>query len=458
MSVKHGGELPVAGNGVYDAAIYDDSTGAAQVIGASLSATVPLAPSIHHCSDLPGTNVRCTEYLYDQFINLAQQSKRFYPALGSVVQTGSPQVIATENYQYDELQRLLGESRGYTNMTPSSTLSETYAYDDIGNITAKSDFGGAYSYGNATRPSGAGPHAVLSVASKGSYTYDRNGNMLSDGSRTVGYDGLDRPVTITLGGVTTTFAYAPDGERYLQRTVTPDGNSRSIYYVDKLYERVDWDRKPSEERTYVGPSVVVEQQDGSARQVRYLHLDRLGSVDAVTGDGGAEVLTDAHGFDAFGGPRSRDWQPSGWQLHPTGEFGTTTNHGFTGHEHLDETYLIHMNGRVYDYRLGRFLSVDPLISNPASSQSINPYSYIGNNPLSGVDPTGYEEKPVGFEGCTPATGSHVCGSTLENSASPITANGERAVTHSNGAEPLGSQLPSGTPDRTNAPGKCYEAA
>jgi hypothetical protein len=48
-----------------------------------------------------------------------------------------------------------------------------------------------------------------------------------------------------------------------------------------------------------------------------------------------------------------------------------------------------MNGRVYDYRLGRFLSVDPIISNPANSQSINPYSYIGNNPLSGKDPTGY---------------------------------------------------------------------
>jgi len=71
-----------------------------------------------------------------------------------------------------------------------------------------------------------------------------------------------------------------------------------------------------------------------------------------------------------------------------GDYGGTTDHGFTGHEHLDDTYLIHMNGRVYDYRLGRFLSVDPIISNPANSQSINPYSYIGNNPLSGTDPTG----------------------------------------------------------------------
>ena len=50
-----------------------------------------------------------------------------------------------------------------------------------------------------------------------------------------------------------------------------------------------------------------------------------------------------------------------------------------------------MNGRVYDYDLGRFLSVDPIIQFPANSQSLNPYSYIMNNPLSGTDPTGYLE-------------------------------------------------------------------
>jgi hypothetical protein len=48
-----------------------------------------------------------------------------------------------------------------------------------------------------------------------------------------------------------------------------------------------------------------------------------------------------------------------------------------------------MNGRVYDYNLGRFLSVDPFILDPGNSQSINPYSYGMNNPLSGTDPTGY---------------------------------------------------------------------
>jgi hypothetical protein len=47
-----------------------------------------------------------------------------------------------------------------------------------------------------------------------------------------------------------------------------------------------------------------------------------------------------------------------------------------------------MNGRVYDYNVGRFLSVDPLVHE--GSQGINPYSYIMNNPLAGTDPTGYK--------------------------------------------------------------------
>jgi RHS repeat-associated protein len=79
--------------------------------------------------------------------------------------------------------------------------------------------------------------------------------------------------------------------------------------------------------------------------------------------------------------------------------------GFTDHEHLDEQELIHMNGRVYDYNLGRFMSVDPFIQSPTNSQSINPYSYIMNNPLGGTDPTGYR--------ACKATGSNIaseCGS------------------------------------------------
>jgi RHS repeat-associated protein len=134
-------------------------------------------------------------------------------------------------------------------------------------------------------------------------------------------------------------------------------------------------------------------------------------VEAVTNTLGAEVTGDAHSFDAFGKPRARDLQVQD-KLHLNGDFGATTEHGFTGHEHLDDTYLIHMNGRVYDYRLGRFLSVDPVIST-SGSQSLNPYSYVVNNPLAGRDPTGYE--------CSgdSSTGTHICASDASKTLTKV---------------------------------------
>ncbi len=66
-----------------------------------------------------------------------------------------------------------------------------------------------------------------------------------------------------------------------------------------------------------------------------------------------------------------------------------TSRGYTGHEHLDRTGFIHMNGRVYDPELGRFLSPDPLVQAPGNSQSWNRYSYVFNSPLSYTDPSGY---------------------------------------------------------------------
>ena len=70
---------------------------------------------------------------------------------------------------------------------------------------------------------------------------------------------------------------------------------------------------------------------------------------------------------------------------PLGE----TRRGFTGHEHLDNVGLIHMNGRVYDPVLGRMLSADPFVQFPADTQSFNRYAYVHNNPLSFTDPSGF---------------------------------------------------------------------
>jgi RHS repeat-associated protein len=61
--------------------------------------------------------------------------------------------------------------------------------------------------------------------------------------------------------------------------------------------------------------------------------------------------------------------PSGW-VYFSGLFPALTNRGFTGHEHIDEMGLIHMNGRVYDPQIGRFLSTDPVFIEPDSQPGL----------------------------------------------------------------------------------------
>ena len=59
------------------------------------------------------------------------------------------------------------------------------------------------------------------------------------------------------------------------------------------------------------------------------------------------------------------------------------------HEPLDEMGLVHMNGRVYDPLIGRFISADPIIQAPGMLQSHNRYAYVMNNPLNLTDPSGF---------------------------------------------------------------------
>ena len=70
---------------------------------------------------------------------------------------------------------------------------------------------------------------------------------------------------------------------------------------------------------------------------------------------------------------------------------------------VDATGLIHMNGRIYDPELGRFLSPDPNIPEPGNTQAFNRYAYVYNNPLSYTDPSGfvaiYRNKPANRMGC-----------------------------------------------------------
>jgi RHS repeat-associated protein len=98
--------------------------------------------------------------------------------------------------------------------------------------------------------------------------------------------------------------------------------------------------------------------------LRYFHHDHLGSVAAVT-DGITGAVIERLAYDPWGKRR----YPNGAADTSDALLGLTTDRGFTMHEHLDEMGVIHMNGRVYDPLIGRFMSADPLIPRPYHLQS-----------------------------------------------------------------------------------------
>ena len=281
----------------------------------------------------------------------------------------------SETYDYDALHRL--ESNAVNGIT---TIN--YSYDAVGNLLSKSDYATQYDYENGAT---GGPNAVKRVYRGGwkSFGYDTRGNMTSgDGLTSAAYNAMDKPTQIVKDGKTLNFTYGPQHMRFKQVN-----GSVTTFYSDKLYEEEVTGTKTTW-RAYIDDIAVISQTTNEGATIRYTHRDRLGSARVFT-DHNGQVEAERN-YDPFGKPRLASGGLKSFGASKLGDLADAkTNRGFTDHEHLDSVELIHMNGRVYDYSLGRFMSVDPVIQSPTNSQSINPYSYIMNNPLSGTDPTGY---------------------------------------------------------------------
>jgi RHS repeat-associated protein len=131
-------------------------------------------------------------------------------------------------------------------------------------------------------------------------------------------------------------------------------------------------------KIYAGGKLVTEVTRDSFNNetTKYIHTDHLGSSTLITSDIGA-VLEDRK-FSAFGTPNA--------------DLSTSSIHsGYTGQEHDSELGLINMKGRLYDANIRRFITPDPFVTRALDTQGLNHYSYVQNNPLNLVDPSGFDE-------------------------------------------------------------------
>jgi RHS repeat-associated protein len=196
-------------------------------------------------------------------------------------------------------------------------------------------------------------------------TYDANGNLTGDGTRTFTWDAENRLLTVTIGTKTSEFTY--DGLDRSVRIVEKDGGATTS---DK---RFIWcGLQLCEERDATGGTVTKRflVQGTQVNGVSYFYArDHLGTIRELT--------------DGTGTLRARyDYDPWGRRTKLTGD--KDADFGFTGHFEHSPTGLTLAPYRAYASSLGRWISEDPsgMVDGP------NLFAYVDGGPIDYVDPTG----------------------------------------------------------------------
>ena len=327
----------------------------------------PLTGLIDYRQSGPGGGTSIQNLAYDWDLN------------GNLTQRQDQRQTLTEAFTYDALNRL-------DTVTLNGTPTLDIDYDLIGNITKKSDVSASTWTYHATKR-----HAVTATGGGPTYGYDANGNVSSKSGSTISWYSFNLPNVINGSGVSSQFWYGPGRERIKQVANFTSG-SETTHYIGGLMEKLVSATNTHYKHYIAAPSGLIatytRRVSGTPLEdTFYFTHDHLGSIDSVTNQSGAVQVRLS--FDAFGKRRKE----AGWSgAVPSGdstEIANTTRRGYTEHELLDNLTLTHMNGRVYDQTIGRFLSADPFVQAPDYSQSLNRHAYVWNNPLTLIDPSGF---------------------------------------------------------------------
>jgi RHS repeat-associated protein len=291
--------------------------------------------------------------------NLMNLAYDLYDDAGNIKHiTDGVNTSRSRTYVYDDLDRLIEAD------SPAYNGKLLYQYDKIGNMTYNCKYG--YYYYNDS----AHVHAVTTVKKTdgtlvNTYNYDPNGNMYAGAGRALTYDYDNRPTHITANGVTVDSVYDANGQR-----VKKTASGSTTVYIGQTYECTSGQCT----KYIISGTQIIAQI--SAAGTYFYHSDHLGSSSIITNASGSKAE------DIF--------------YYPYGE--TQTNVGsanvrykYTGKELDSEDGLYYYGARYYDPKLARFISADTIVPNPLYPQTFNRYSYVNNNPLIYVDPTGHDE-------------------------------------------------------------------
>ncbi len=231
--------------------------------------------------------------------------------------------------------------------------------------------------------------------------HDAQGNLtgiyrtpgLSSTQLLMSYDALGRVSTMSDSLNATSATYLHDDEG-LRIKIVDSKSGKTTYNVYNeahqliaTYEKIGtgsltWKK----DIVYVGSKEVAEVDNANKTWVTF--VDHLGSPRLIW-DGIANPVKGTNLIE-------QKFMPFGEGLAPT--TGIRPAKGFTNHEQTDDSGLIYMQARFYAPWFGRFLSPDPKLDQHfKDTQSWNIYSYVRNNPVSRIDPTGEQVYVVMYD-------------------------------------------------------------
>jgi RHS repeat-associated protein len=292
-----------------------------------------------------------------------------YDPGGRLTQVGTPDA-STRTIGYDAAGRVSGvtnvTSSGTQNFMysrdPGTSVLTSYVYDAAGNLTQVQEDGvptESFGYDAANQITNAG------------FTYDENGNLTSDGSRTYTYDAEDRLVEVCDAlGTLATMTYD-----FLDRrtSVTTADETTYFHYSGRLLVgESDASGAVTAAYTYCPAGLLSMTRGG---QTYFYQMNAHGDVVSVTDSTG--IVVNTYSYDPWG----RVLSATEAVCNPM---------RYAGYYYDSTTGLYYLQHRFYDPGIRRFLTRDWLTGQVGKPQSLNAYAYVENNPLTYADPLGLE--------------------------------------------------------------------
>ena len=345
-----------------------------------------------------GTDRKVTKYEYDllgQRISTKGKTEKTsysYDEVGNLVsQTSTGGYSVSLDYAYDLSGRMISENR-----TENGTaLESSYIYDALGQLTEFKQSNGYsenYSYDAVGNMSAKTVNGI-----KTNYTYNAANQLISDGTSEYSYDANGNLVEKSNDGGVTYYTY--NAMSLLENWTDGSTSENYSYNASGLLSSVE-NNGVTTELTWdilYGDGEVIESRTNEAVTDYTYGLER---ISAMTDKTRTEYVYDGRGSVAAELSYETDWYTLGGALSeksvitksytPFGEQLTEESSGFgyDGEYYNSATGTVYLRARFYEPEMNRFSQKDIVRGSITNPNSLNRYSYVQNDPINFVDPSG----------------------------------------------------------------------